>query len=221
MEDDGLSLLPDKIRVERIRDEEAFEGVRVLLEARLANVRIPLQIDVGFGDVIVPAPEELEFPTLLKFPAPKLQAYSKESAVAEKFEAIVKLGMANSRMKYFYDLWVLAQRFEFGSVALARAIQTTFETRHTALPVSLPLALQKHFYELPSKRTQWRAFLQKSGLNAETSLRKVIQVIAEFVMPIVESTLKGDRGEELWGKGGPGRAGVTSPEDAILEHPTR
>lgn len=101
VEDDGLSLPSEKIRVERIRDEEAYEGVRVLLEARLGNVRIPLQIDVGFGDAVVPAPEELEFPTLLKGPAPKLKAYPKESVVAEKFEAIVKLGMANSRMKDF------------------------------------------------------------------------------------------------------------------------
>src|SRR5215467_9562785 len=98
VEEDGLSFLSDTIRIERIRDEEAYEGVRVLLEARLGNVRIPLQIDVGFGDVIVPAPEELEFPTLLKFPAPNLTAYPKESVVAEKFEAVVKLGLANSRM---------------------------------------------------------------------------------------------------------------------------
>jgi len=129
VEDDGLSFLSETIRVERIRDEEAYEGVRVLLEARLGNVRIPLQIDVGFGDAVVPAPEELEFPTLLKFPAPKLKAYSKESVAAEKFEAIVKLGMANSRMKDFYDLWMLAQRFQFESGTLAAVIQATFATR--------------------------------------------------------------------------------------------
>jgi Nucleotidyl transferase AbiEii toxin, Type IV TA system len=103
VEDDGLMFLSDTIRVERIRDDEAYEGVRVRLEARLGNVRVPLQIDVGLGDAIVPASEELEYPTLLKFPAPKLHAYSKESVVAEKFEAMVKLGMANSRMKDFYD----------------------------------------------------------------------------------------------------------------------
>jgi predicted nucleotidyltransferase component of viral defense system len=113
VEDDGLTFLPDTIRVERIRDDEAYEGVRVRLEARLGNVRVPLQIDVGLGDTIVPSSEELEYPTLLRFPAPKLHAYSKESVVAEKFEAMVKLGIANSRMKDFYDLCVLAQRFEF------------------------------------------------------------------------------------------------------------
>jgi len=154
VEDDGLRFLPDTIRVERIRDDEAYEGVRVRLEARLGDVRVPLQIDVGLGNAIVPAPEELEYPTLLKFPGPKLHAYSKESVVAEKFEAMVKLGMANSRMKDFYDLWVLAQRFEFESATLAGAIQATFQTRRTSLPRSSPLALQADFYEFPTKQKQ-------------------------------------------------------------------
>ena len=119
VEDDGLMFVLDTIRAERIRDDEAYEGVRVRVEARLGDVRVPLQIDVGLGDTIVPASEELEYPTLLKFAVPKLHAYSKESVVAEKFEAMVKLGMANSRMKDFYDLWVLARRFGFESSILA------------------------------------------------------------------------------------------------------
>ncbi len=170
VEDDGLSFPSETIRVERIRDEESYEAVRVRLEARLGNARIPLQIDVGFGDAIVPSPEELEFPTLLKFPAPRLNAYPKESVVAEKFEAMVKLGMANSRMKDFYDIWVLAQRFEFESAALAAAIQATFETRRTPLPSSLPLAFSAEFHQSPNKQTQWKAFLRKRDLNAHSSL---------------------------------------------------
>jgi hypothetical protein len=160
VEEDGLMFLPDTIRVERIPDDEAYEGVRVRVEHRLAMCAF-LQIHVGLGDAIVPASEELEYPTLLKFPAPKLHSYSKESVVAEKFEAMVKLGMANSRMKDFYDVWVLARRFEFESGILTAAIQATFETRRTTLPESSPLALQADFYELPSKQTQWRAFLKK------------------------------------------------------------
>jgi hypothetical protein len=113
VENDGLIFLPDTIRVERIRDEEEYDGVRALLTAHLANARIPLQIDVGFGDVISPGPVELQYPTLLPFPAPTLRAYSKENVGAEKFEAMVKLGMANSRMKDLYDLWVMARQFEF------------------------------------------------------------------------------------------------------------
>jgi len=205
VEDDGLSFLSETIRVERIRDEEAYEGVRVLLEVRLGNVRIPLQIDVGFGDAIVPGPEELEFPTLLNSPAPKLNAYSKESVVAEKFEAIVKLGMANSRMKDFYDLWVLAQRFQFESATLAAAIQGTFETRRTPLPSLLPLAFSADFHQSPNKQTQWKAFLRKSGLNADSSLEETIRVIREFVMRVVEGILEGDRGKKIWQPEGPWR----------------
>jgi predicted nucleotidyltransferase component of viral defense system len=204
VEDDGLTF-PDKIRVERIGDEEAYEGVRVRMEARLGNVRVPLQIDVGLGDTIVPASEELEYPTLLKFPAPKLHAYSRESVVAEKFEAMVKLGVANSRMKDFYDLWVVAQRFEFESSTLAAAIQATFNTRRTTLPRSSPLALRAEFYELPAKQTQWRAFLRKSGLMADSSLKEIIEVIREFVAPVVDGILKGDEENKVWQPRGPWR----------------
>jgi predicted nucleotidyltransferase component of viral defense system len=200
--DDGLTFLPDTIRVERIRDDEAYEGVRVRVEARLGKVRVALQIDVGLGDAIVPGPEELEYPTLLKFPAPRLHSYSKESVVAEKFEAIVKLGMANSRMKDFYDLWVLAQRFEFRSITLAAAIRATFERRRTTLPSSSPLALRPDFYDLPTKQTQWRAFLRKSGLRGDSSLQKIILIIEMFVMPVVEGVLKNDIEAKVWPAGG-------------------
>jgi len=193
------------IRIGRIRDEEAYEGVRVLLEARLGNVRIPLQVDVGLGDVIVQGPEELEFPTLLEFPAPKLHAYPKESVVAEKFEAVVKLGMANSRMKDFYDLSVLAQRFEFEKETLAAAIQASFETRRTPLPSSLPLALSADFHQSPNKQTQWEAFLKKSGLKAITSLEDTIRIIREFVMPVAGSIAQAEREKKIWPPGGPWR----------------
>jgi len=207
VEDDGLMFVLDTIRAERIRDDEAYEGVRVRVEARLGDVRVPLQIDVGLGDTIVPASEELEYPTLLKFAVPKLHAYSKESVVAEKFEAMVKLGMANSRMKDFYDLWVLARRFGFESSILAAEIQATFETRRTALPKSSPLALQADFYELPSKQTQWRAFLRKSGLKADSSLKQIIEVVREFVMPVVDGISKGNSEKEVWQPGGPWKKG--------------
>jgi hypothetical protein len=202
VEDDGLTFLPDTIRVERIRDDEAYEGVRVRLEARLGKVRVALQIDVGLGHAISPGPEELEYPTLLKFPAPRLHAYSKESVVAEKFEAIVKLGMANSRIKDFYDLWVLAQRFEFRSITLAAAIQATFGRRRTT-PTSSPLALGPDFYDLPAKQMQWRAFLRRSGLRAGSSLREITYIIEMFVMPVVEGILKNDIEAKVWPAGGP------------------
>ena len=133
--------------------------------------------------MISPGPVELEYPTLLPFPAPKLRAYSKESVVAEKFEAMVKLGMANSRMKDFYDLWVMARQFEFRGPVLSAAIKATFERRRTALPSSSPLALTAELGEASSKRTQRQAFLKKSGLNASESLNEVAKELDEFVMP--------------------------------------
>jgi hypothetical protein len=132
-----------------------------------------------------------------------LHAYSRESVVAEKFEAMVKLGVANSRMKDFYDLWVLAQRFEFESSTLAAAIRATFKTRRTTLPRSSPLALRAEFYELPTKQTQWRAFLRKSGLKADSSLIEIIEVIREFVMPLVDAILKGNEENQVCQAGGP------------------
>jgi len=112
--------------------------------------------------------------TLLKSPAPTLKTYPKKSVVAEKFEAIVKLGIANSRMKDFYDLWILAQRFEFENAMLAAAIQATLESRHTPLPSSFPLAFSADFHQLPNKQTQWKAFLRKSALNANSSLEETL-----------------------------------------------
>jgi predicted nucleotidyltransferase component of viral defense system len=206
VEDDGVIFLADTIRIEKIRDEEAYEGIRVLLEARLANARIPLQIDVGFGDVITPAPVEVEYSTLLAFPAAKMRAYPKESVVAEKFEALIKLGMANSRMKDFYDLWVMSERFEFRSPVLAEALAATFERRRTALPASRPLALTPEFSASRAKQTQWGAFLRKSGLEADASLQDVANALGEFLMPIVEGILRKRTIPRLWRTGGPWNA---------------
>ena len=202
VEDDGLTFLPDTIRVQRIRDEEEYEGVRVLLASRLTNARIPLQIDIGFGDVVTPAPMELDYPTLLSFPAPKLHAYPKESVVAEKFEAMVKLGMANSRMKDFYDLWVMARHFEFKGQVLSAAIKATFERRKTTLPSSKPLALTAEFSEAATKQAQWRGFLRKSGLNASESLGEVVKVLDGFLMPVVEGIISNRTLGHTWRPGG-------------------
>jgi hypothetical protein len=146
---------------------------------------------------------ELEYPTLLPFPAPKVRAYSKESVVAEKFEAMVKLGMANSRMKDFYDLWVMARQFEFRGPVLSAAIKATFERRRTALPSSGPLVLTTEFGEAPGKQTQWKAFLKKSGLNASESLNDVVKELDEFVMPVVEGIRSGKTLGDTWRPRGP------------------
>jgi len=206
VEDDGVIFLGDTIRVEKIRDDEAYEGIRVLLEARLANARIPLQIDVGFGDVITPSPVDLEYPTLLAFPAAKMRAYPKESVVAEKFEALIKLGMANSRMKDFYDLWVMSERFEFRSPVLAEALAATFERRQTVLPASRPLAFTPEFSASRAKQTQWGAFLRKSGLEADASLQEVVNGLDQFLMPVVEEIMLKRTIPPLWRPGGAWKA---------------
>jgi hypothetical protein len=118
---------------------------------------------------------------------------------------LVKLGVANSRMKDFYDLWVLAQRFEFESSTLAAAIQATFKTRRTTVPKSSPPASRTDFYELPAKQTQWKAFLLKSGLKADSSLREIIEVIRELILPVVDGVLETDEENEVWQQGGPWR----------------
>jgi hypothetical protein len=130
VEEDGLIFDAKTVKAERIQEDAAYTGIRVTLVVTLEKARIPVQADIGFGDVVTPSPEEVTFPTLLDFPAPKLRAYPIYTVVAEKLEAMVSLGEANSRMKDFFDIWFLSQRFEFDGRLLAEAIQATERTRH-------------------------------------------------------------------------------------------
>jgi len=180
--------------------------VRVHLEARLAAARIKVQIDVGFGDVVTPTPEETEYPVLLDFPAPRLRTYPRETVVAEKFEAMVKLGIANSRMKDFYDLWVMARDFKFEGALLSRAINATFERRGTALPTEDPLALTEEFSDDPGKKTQWAAFLRRLGGEVGgTSLAEVTKTLKEFLMPPVSAATQVETFSKSWPPAGPWR----------------
>ncbi len=132
VEPDGAVFKASTVRAKRIKEDADYEGVRVLFQGLLGKARIPMQIDVGFGDVLVSGPQPLTYPTLLDMPAPMLKGYPRESVVAEKFEAMVKLGTLNSRMKDFYDLWYMARRFDFDGALLARAVSATFSNRKTA-----------------------------------------------------------------------------------------
>lgn len=151
--EDGLEFDPTSVRGEEIRSPDEYDGVRIKLVGRLAGARIPLQVDIGFGDAVVPAPETIEYPSLLDLPAPRLRAYPREVVVAEKLQALVELGIANTRMKDFYDLWMLAGLFEFEGDRLARAIAATFERRRTPIPAEAPLALTSEFHADASKQT--------------------------------------------------------------------
>ena len=136
--DDGITFEVDNLRIERIREELEYGGLRLRTVANLSRARINVVIDVGFGDAVEPGLEEIEFPVLLESPAPRLRAYPRETVIAEKFQAMVHLGRANSRMKDFYDVWVLSKAYGFDPDRLAKAIAATFERRRTAIPSEVP-----------------------------------------------------------------------------------
>ncbi len=153
----------------------------------MGGARINLQVDVGFGDAVTPAAETVQFPTLLEFPAPGLQAYPKETVVAEKFEAMVKLGISNSRMKDFWDLQTMIGEFEFDGAILQTAIAATFERRRTVLPTRLPLALTSEFADDKGKQTQWNAFVRKNKLANARNLAATINSLQAFFRALIES----------------------------------
>lgn len=185
VEDDGISFDPASISVEEIREDNAYDGMRVRLKGSLDNANISLQIDIGFGDVVTPAPEEIEIPTLLDQAIPRLKAYPVYTVIAEKFEAMVKLGMVNTRMKDFYDIWILSKKFELDSQVLMEAIEATFKRRKTAIPAGTPAALTSEFYEDGTKKKQWAAFLAKNRLNNNPDLDEVAHSLDAFLKPIV------------------------------------
>jgi predicted nucleotidyltransferase component of viral defense system len=202
--DDGVSFDPDSVEVEAIRDQETYDGLRVTLDAHVGNAHLPLQIDVGFGDAIHPTPQTTEFPTLLDFPAAKLRTYPRETVVAEKLHGMVVFGIANSRMKDFYDVWYLSRTFDFDGSTLTKAIDATFERRDTDLPERTPSALTEDFARDDRKQTQWKAFGNRTRLQEfEEELRPVIDQIRWFLYRPLESLRTGDPFNQHWQPGGP------------------
>jgi predicted nucleotidyltransferase component of viral defense system len=207
VEDDGLEFHAESIGAERMREGEEYQGLRLKLLATLATARIPIQIDIGFGDSVYPGPNEMVYPTLLDLPAPTLMVYPRETVVAEKYQAMVMLGIANSRMKDFYDLWTLAQHFEFSGHVLSSAIRATFERRKTTLPEQTPLALTSEFTGDRQKLMQWRAFLRKGKLEIEgTELSTIAENLRTFLLPPTQSLISGDNFELDWFPNGPWQA---------------
>lgn len=165
--EDGIEFDPASVKGALIRKEAGYGGVRVDLTAKLDGARIALQVDIGFGDAVTPAPEAISYPVLLgDLPAPQLRAYPKYTVVAEKFHAICLLGMANTRMKDYFDLWVLLGGNTLDQAELRRAIEATFNRRKMPTPTSLPVGLSDAFSADAVKQTQWRAFLKKNRLEA-------------------------------------------------------
>lgn len=181
VDDDGVVFDSAFLTVAPIREDQAYGGVRVVLIARIDSAQIRLQIDVGFGDVITPDAILAEFPALLGFPAPHLLVYPRETVVAEKLEAIVQLGMANSRMKDFYDIVVLATSFEFEGQPLLDAIRATFKRRRTPIPKERPAAFTPVFTADTSKTMQWTAFVKKSGIDHFADFGSTVAFVAAFL----------------------------------------
>jgi hypothetical protein len=182
--DDGLTF-SETVTAAEIRKEANYAGARVTLLATLEQARIPLQVDIGFGDPVTPAAEQIDYPVLLEdLNPPRLGAYPVYTVIAEKLQAIVSLGMVNSRLKDYFDLQVLLVREELDEQVLAEAVRRTFAVRSTPLPQQVPLGLSSEFGEDPDKQAQWRAFLQRNEL-AEVPLPAVVSQIREGLVPVL------------------------------------
>ncbi len=196
VESDGLVFDVGSVVGEVIKEDADYSGVRTTFLVTLQNARVTIQIDMGFGDVVTPAAVPTAYPVLLDFAAPQLLGYPRETVVAEKFEALTKLGLLNSRMKDFYDLWVLSRQFDFDGATLAVAIQKTFANRKTAVR-SRPTGLTSEFGGDASKQAQWLGFLKKTKLEGvPAALQTVIDELVPFLGPVaaaVESQLAFDR----------------------------
>lgn len=189
--DDGLVFKADSLRVDPIREANSYRGFRVRFAWMLGQARITNQIDVGFGDAITPGPVEMDYPALLDMPQAHIWAYPRETVVAEKFEAIVSIGLANSRMKDFYDLWLMAETFEFDGALLQEAVRTTFERRRTALPSEPPAGLQDDFASDPDRVAMWSAFLRRLEIEDAPGLDEVIVRLRNFLMPLALQKAEG------------------------------
>jgi len=189
--DDGMEFDPASVTVEEIREEARYGGLRVRVLGHLGKARCPLQLDVGYGDVVTPGAEEADYPTLLDdVPIPHLKVYPRATVVAEKLEAIASLGMANSRMKDYYDLHALALEGAIDADLLGDAIAATFGRRRTPLPDDLPVGLTAEFAGDVAKQTQWSAFLGKNRL-AGLSLDEVVARISRFVRDPLDRARRG------------------------------
>lgn len=184
--EDGMVFDPASVKGQEIRKEANYSGIRITLLATLDGAECPVQADIGFGDAVTPGPEDTDYPVYLDdLPVPNLRVYPKYSAIAEKFEAIVSLGMGNSRMKDFFDLWVLTQNSELEPKTLRAAIAATFDRRGTAIPASTPVGLSDEFASDRIKQTQWRAFIAKNRLDAPP-LQQVVILLRDFLNQLIK-----------------------------------
>lgn len=184
---DGMVFLPDTVKGAEIRKEANYAGVRITLMGMLDSARCPVQIDVGYGDAVVPGPDDVRYPTLLTdMPEPQLRAYPRYTVVAEKLEALASLGMLNSRLKDYFDLWILAKQSHFEGPLLTQAVAATFQRRGTDIPEGVPMGLSDEFIEDDQKQKQWQAFLRKNRLVA-MPLASIVNDLRGFLLPVLAS----------------------------------
>lgn len=183
--DDGVNFDAASVAAETIRKEGEYQGVRVAAKGLLGTIRLHLRIDIGFGDAVIPEPVEIELPQLLDFGKPILLGYTPESAIAEKFQAMIVLDMVNTRMKDFYDIWLLAETVEVDKTILATAMRETFARRHTKLPSGIPTALTPVFTRDETKKMQWQAFLRKNRLKNDVELDEAADSIKRLLLPLI------------------------------------
>jgi predicted nucleotidyltransferase component of viral defense system len=203
---DGVIFDQTTISVEPIRDATEYVGTRVRLQARLDNVRQTVQIDFGVGDAVHPEPQVIDYPVLLTSPPVRLNAYPVEAAIAEKFEAMVHLDMQNSRMKDFYDIWILSRTLAFSGPALSQAIRSTFDRRQTSVPVIPPVALTAMFHAEPVHVRQWAAFVRRIGeSDLADEFSRVAADLAAFLMPAAKAAATAGEHPVRWEPPGPWR----------------
>ena len=195
---DGIVFDPNSVKAISIREDNTYGGTRITLVARIGSARCALQIDVGFGDAVTPGPQTVAYPTLLDdFPAPTLRVYPVYTVIAEKYQAMVMLGQANSRMKDFFDLAVIARRTELDGATLAAAIAATFDRRQTTLPNERPLALTRQFSEDTAKLRQWQAFLNRNRIEA-ASLGDTVALLNDLLWPPTQVAAAGSQATAAW-----------------------
>lgn len=198
VEPDGWIFNPKTVQACLIQEEADYQGLRITLEGSLGNVRISMQIDIGFGDVVTPNAKAVGFPTILEFPAPQILSYPRETVIAEKFEIMIRLGIFNSRMKDYFDIWFLSKHFEFDGATLIKAIENTFKNRRVTIELA-PVALSSDFSTNAEKQKQWKGFIRKSHLKDTPDILDIIvQDLNNFLGPLVVTMVANETSSGKW-----------------------
>lgn len=188
---DGLVFSPGEIKLSEIREVEIYQGMRVRIPAHLGSIRLIVSVDVGFGDVIIPESHWVDYPVLIDLPSPKIMAYPKETVVAEKFDAILQLGLRNSRMKDYYDLWVLVSLFTFDFEVLQEAVFSTLKRRGRTIEIPIVSGLTDEFASNPVKDKQWQAFLKRVVPECgDIELVDIVTKLRKFFSPVIVNNHK-------------------------------